>query len=158
MGWDLASLQLAPMTKRGRQMQNLLLAATWHPHHQVPKACASWSLQGALTCTNGVSADLLSPTDAEYFIGCHLAPTPPVPETKRCRPCASWSPQEALTGTNEVWVGRFHGTLRNITNFYCIKKYRSFDRVFCLYIYKSRIFWPNAGFFLNTHENNWAPK
>ena len=57
------------------------------------------------------SADLLSPTDAEYFIGCHLAPTPPVPETKRCRPCASWSPQEALAGTNGVWVGSFHGTL-----------------------------------------------
>ena len=79
VGQNVAPTPMAPGTKRCR-------------------LCASWSPWGALTDTNGISADLLWLLDKEFFVGQNEAPTPMAPGTKRCRPCASWSSGGALRG------------------------------------------------------------
>ena len=78
------------------------------------RLCASWGPLGALTGTNGVSAEIVVTLGCEicYWLQPGTQNTSTRPGTKRCRLCASWRPWGHLSGHMGYDMGRFHGTIK----------------------------------------------
>ena len=89
--WHHITLEIMAKTEEVRK-HNVPIGCQWTR----PRTVICWQTQAltweALTGVNGVLADPLQNPDAEFFVSWNVAPTPPTPGTKRCKPGASWGP------------------------------------------------------------------